>query len=197
MSSVAAAESKRAAIALAVGGAVTSLLRLLTNVADHSLPAYLLIIPASFLAALLGGRGPHSGWLATIINMIIYSGGTYLVLWSRQKRQRRPRTQKRVGVIDEILSQERTPIFTGASLVASLLIFGLMLVTFARWHENLGFGGLAVFPFYATGAFIGVATNVVFGCIAIARDESYAGRVAVVSALICVLAAFALALLTH
>jgi hypothetical protein len=99
--------------------------------------------------------------------------------------------------MDEILSQERAPMFTGASLFVSLLIFAFMLVTFARWHENLGFGALAVIPFYVTVAFISVATNVVFGCVATARGESYAGRVAVVSALICVFAAFTFAFLTH
>lgn len=196
MSSVASAECKRALVAIAVGCAVTSLLWLPTSVTSQSLWAYLLRIPAYLLACLLGPNGPHAYWLGTIINLIIYSGGIYLVLWSRQKRRRRSRTQGRVGFIDEILSQERAPIFTGASVFVSLVIFGLMLITFARWHENLGFGTLAVLPLYATVAFISVATNVVFGCVATARGESYAARVAVVSASICVLAAFTFAHLT-
>jgi len=198
MLSVAAAAFKRALLALAVGCSVTSLVLLLG--ASHSqwaVPAYLLLIPAGLLAALLGATGPHQYWLAAVINLMIYSAGTYLVLWSRQKRDSHPCMPKRVGVIDEILSQERTPAFTGASVVVSLLMLGFMLVTFARWHENLGFGALAVFPFYATVAFISVVTNVVFACAATARRESYAGRVAVVSALTCVFAAFAFAVFTH
>ena len=66
---------------------------------------------------------------------------------------------------------------------------GFMLLTYARWHENLGFGAVGVPLFYAVVAFAGIAVNVVSGCVGGARGEAYAGRVAVVSALACVVAA--------
>ena len=188
---------RRALLALAVGGAVTSLQWLADNIAAHSFWAYmvsLLLTPAALLAAVLGIHLHR--YSVALANVIIYGGGTYIILWSNKKRRLRPRVQKERGFIDEILTQERPPIFTGVSVAASFVVLGFMALFYARWHGNLQFASLGVPPIYALVALVGVAANIVFGSIAAARGELYSGRIAIASGCMCVLAAFGFVLRT-
>ena len=71
-----------------------------------------------------------------------------------------------------------------------------MLLTYARWHDNLGFGALGMLSLYATLAVIGIAMDLIAGCVAVARGEFFAGRIALVSAGACVFAALVFVRLT-
>jgi hypothetical protein len=201
MSSAVSAELKRLLLALAAACAIAPLSWLAGAVASHFLwgmMAYFFLNPGLMLALVLNRSGTHRQAMTTAMNVVIYAGGTYLILRYRQKRSSRPPTQKqRLGFVEDILCQERTPVCTGVSVLASFLISAFMFLTFARWHENLGFAGLAVVAFYATAAFVGVLLNVILGCVGSARGESYAGGIAAGSGLVCVLAAIAFLLSTH
>jgi hypothetical protein len=76
------------------------------------------------------------------------------------------------------------------------MLLGVMLLAYVRWpHGDSGFGPGA-FGFYSLVAFVGIGINLVTGCIAVGRGESYAGGIALGAAVACVGAAVTLLRLT-